>query len=325
MVKLLSICIPTFNRAESLEITLGSLVHDPGFCLNEDIEIVISDNASTDETASVAQKYGSEFPGRIHYHCNVENVRDKNFFVALSLGTGEFLKLHNDTLVFVEGALLQLLQELKVAKQNGWTPFLLNGAWRRKGAHTICSTRQDLLKTVSFYTTWIGGFFIRKDDFLLLEDFSRRAETSLQQVDVLYRLLSERDAKFVVLNGHLINVRHPATRGGYNFAQVFLRNYEAILKEHFDPVSDKKIVKKEMQRVLYLHVLPWVFQPRNVEGVNYDTHDFEKIVQEMFTARDLLRVRIGLVCRRWERLFYRKYKSLRGILKMVLGIRRKNL
>ena len=48
---LLSICIPTYNRAEYLVGALENIISDPAF--DERVEIVISDNASTDDTENV--------------------------------------------------------------------------------------------------------------------------------------------------------------------------------------------------------------------------------------------------------------------------------
>lgn len=51
----LSLCIPTFNRARFLEHLLGTFIglSDPGFTY----EIVISDNASTDDTTDVVRRF----------------------------------------------------------------------------------------------------------------------------------------------------------------------------------------------------------------------------------------------------------------------------
>ena len=56
---LLSICIPTYNRAEYLEKSLDSLVNQENF---SQIEVVISDNASTDATSDVCRKFTERYP-----------------------------------------------------------------------------------------------------------------------------------------------------------------------------------------------------------------------------------------------------------------------
>ena len=50
---LLSICIPTWNRARSLRKTIGSLVSVLPELPEGSIELCLSDNASSDETSAV--------------------------------------------------------------------------------------------------------------------------------------------------------------------------------------------------------------------------------------------------------------------------------
>ena len=62
---LLSICIPTFNRSSYLRNTLNSIVSQQEF-LSEKVEIIISDNASTDETPDVVKEFTAKY-SNIHY------------------------------------------------------------------------------------------------------------------------------------------------------------------------------------------------------------------------------------------------------------------
>ena len=48
---LLSICIPTYNRAQFLDVSLRELISQASE-ISDSIEIVISDNASTDSMAA---------------------------------------------------------------------------------------------------------------------------------------------------------------------------------------------------------------------------------------------------------------------------------
>ena len=54
---LLSICIPTYNREKYLQDTLESIVSQDIFKNTNDVDIVISDNASTDGTRELVEKY----------------------------------------------------------------------------------------------------------------------------------------------------------------------------------------------------------------------------------------------------------------------------
>lgn len=64
----LSICIPTYNRAPHLRSCLERIKEFP---IDFAYEIVISDNASTDDTAAVVQEFASDMP--IRYYVRAEN------------------------------------------------------------------------------------------------------------------------------------------------------------------------------------------------------------------------------------------------------------
>ena len=69
---LLSICIPTYNREKYLQECLDSIIGQEGFS-TQDIEIVISDNASQDGTMSLVESYKAKYPN-IQYFRNAENI-----------------------------------------------------------------------------------------------------------------------------------------------------------------------------------------------------------------------------------------------------------
>ena len=53
---LVSICIPTYNRDEYLEKTIESIIRCSEFMAGY-VELVVSDNASTDKTEEVCKRY----------------------------------------------------------------------------------------------------------------------------------------------------------------------------------------------------------------------------------------------------------------------------
>lgn len=72
---LVSVCIPTYNRAQLLERAIDSLLNGD----YKNIEIIISDNASTDETSSVCARM-CLMDGRIKYHRQESNLGPTNNF-----------------------------------------------------------------------------------------------------------------------------------------------------------------------------------------------------------------------------------------------------
>jgi len=86
----LSICIPTYNRAAHLRTCLQRL---KAFEFDFAYEIVISDNASTDNTAEVVQEFAAEMP--IRYYQRLEN---NGPFVNVN---GTYRRAHGEYSVYV--------------------------------------------------------------------------------------------------------------------------------------------------------------------------------------------------------------------------------
>jgi abequosyltransferase len=108
----LSICIPTYNRARYLDECLASLaVLAPTYWSK--VEIVVSDNASTDDTASVIDKYSGRLP--IQYFRNSTNIGgERNFFAAASRGTASHVWVFGDDDVFEQAALDAALRHIEL-------------------------------------------------------------------------------------------------------------------------------------------------------------------------------------------------------------------
>lgn len=86
MNPLVSICIPCYNSASTIEKTIQSVLNQT----YTNLEIIISDNASTDQTADVIRKITDS---RIKFYVNETNLGlIQNFQIVLSYATGQYVK-----------------------------------------------------------------------------------------------------------------------------------------------------------------------------------------------------------------------------------------
>lgn len=104
---ILSICIPTYNRAhylaECLESLKNQLTGNDILCGH--VEIVVSDNYSTDNTAEVVKKYENSF-SNFKYFVNKSNLGgDLNIFNAVKKSTGKYCWHVGDDDLIVNGAI----------------------------------------------------------------------------------------------------------------------------------------------------------------------------------------------------------------------------
>jgi FkbM family methyltransferase len=111
MTPLLSICIPTYNRAHLLRSALHSLmdqVQQSGGL----VELVISDNDSTDDTYQIIE--GAKQKGPLRYHKNGENIGViRNILKVVERAEGEFCWLLGDDEMLRPGAVAKVVETLK--------------------------------------------------------------------------------------------------------------------------------------------------------------------------------------------------------------------
>jgi acetyltransferase-like isoleucine patch superfamily enzyme len=287
---LLSICIPTKNRALVLQQSLQSIVSQDIFKEREDIEIVVCDNASDDNTADITQEFANKFMGRIRYHRNSTDIEDANVEQALLHGQGQFLKLANDSLSWIPGSIEKMIRLVEMTMPLKPILFFLNQSKPTEEVITEVSDIDSFLKIVSFYITWIGSFGIWKTQLDQISDFSRHAKLKLPQVDVILRQMSITKTAYVC-NLPMFQVISTGPKGGYNIAEVFGTNYLAILRQFQDQIPDASMsaLKKE---VLEQHILPFYCS----DAHNFGQIDIEKwlpdYVHEDYFAPLLARAKV---------------------------------
>jgi len=87
MTPLLSICIPTYNRANLLRETLAHLRE----VCSEDVEIVISDNCSGDDTQNAIRAFAPRFAHFRAFRQTENRGGITNFAAVTSAAGGKYL------------------------------------------------------------------------------------------------------------------------------------------------------------------------------------------------------------------------------------------
>ena len=86
MKKRLSICIPTFNRSTYLRETLDSILPQA----TKEIEVVVSDNASTDSTGELIRSIHGKFPNFVYFRWPKNMGPDENYQKVIDLASGDY-------------------------------------------------------------------------------------------------------------------------------------------------------------------------------------------------------------------------------------------
>ena len=112
MTPLLSICIPTYNRSSSLRSCLRTAFSQLKG-LEDEVEVIVSDNCSCDDTGLVVQQ--ARQYGPLTYHRNEQNIgAGPNFFLSVNeWAKGEYCWLIGDDDFVMKGSIARLVSILK--------------------------------------------------------------------------------------------------------------------------------------------------------------------------------------------------------------------
>lgn len=255
---LLSICIPTFNRAGFLSATIDAVVSDPEFAGNE-IEIIVSDNASTDDTPGIMKQYLQRFPGKIRY-IRKEKAIDShfNFQNALDHGTGKYLKLMNDTSVFLPGKLSMLCGILKEHPETDVliTNFQTCHTEKLKKIESV----NDAVSYCSFFITWISSYTYKRSLYAALTEPFRYYQYYFPQEDIFFRILERGGTAYVSNERFFERLRAKYNSKVRNEALIYGDCYLTFLKKYVDSGRlEPPLFEREKFDVLFWHILPIYF------------------------------------------------------------------
>ncbi len=271
MAPVLTLAIPTYNRADILNETLRRIVNDPA--CDERVEIIVSDNCSTDHTAQVVAGYPS-----VKYYRNEENIRDANFTRLLGYGTGIYLKLVNDTVRFEAGKIEKMITVILQMDRSKNNLLFYEDCFVNRGCQIEVTDREELLKQVSFYTTWTANFGAWRDDFMALEEKDRYVSTQFLQVDWTYRLASNGKPTIVVFD-HYFTIVALNNKGSYNLFDTFINKYLRLLRDCDFSCGTLWVEKYR----LYRHfVLPWFFALKTEKKMSYSLEGAEAIIAKRY-------------------------------------------
>jgi len=154
--KLLSIAIPTWNRQDiissSLSVILSQISDN-----KEDIQLIISDNASDDDTVSEVSKLLGNYQeiDAVFYKQKENTGYYGNFRKCRELASGKYFWILSDNEVLLNGGLSYILDELKKNDDVG-VVFLMNMTGK-SGLESLPLSFDELFISENYKLTFISA------------------------------------------------------------------------------------------------------------------------------------------------------------------------
>jgi abequosyltransferase len=220
---IISIAIPTYNRSRRLEDTLTRLsAHIEIF--QDWVEVVVSDNASTDDTPDIVTAFSQRTGKAVRYGRNASNLGiDGNIHAVSRLCTGRFLLLMSDDDLLLPGALTRLRDlvdgtpGLLFCFVNGgsftgtYDPTVSLPALVPLAQPLVTCDPNELLATIGVWSTFISSFFVERQAWLDVPKPESFIGSDIYLTHILFRLLmAKRGRPCVITSEQLL-----AARGEY--------------------------------------------------------------------------------------------------------------
>ncbi len=253
---LLTIAIPTYNRASCLDLCLSRIVKQTRD-FGSIVEILVSNNDSTDNTDEVVSKYITS-GSLIYYLKNAENIgSDRNLLQCFLKANGKYVLVMGDDDILLDGALEKVMGILREAEYGvvfmnsyGFTnDYIAEMPRVHLRGRTIYSHVDEFIRKSSYLMAFISVNIVNKEcvDEAILEQL---LNTHLVHLGWIFSALFN-SGKNVFVNEYCIAARM-YNSGGYKLCDVFAVKFNKVFdffvsrgvnKKTFDSINHKLLSK----------------------------------------------------------------------------------
>ncbi len=251
MMPTLSLCVPTYNRAALLDQSLRAILAQVTPALAGQVEVVVIDNHSPDDTPAAVARAQADFP-----RVTLRSVRrpqnigcDANFCDAPNQARGAWVYLLSDDDVLLPGAVARLLgliadhpdvdafalnvREFRRAPDEPEAEVLHQGvlekprAFKLDGPERLFADADQALAFLRTHIAFLSCIAFRREA-VAGRDYTARYATNLAQAYMFLDALAPGRGLYAVAEPYLS--RRTDNNEGFDFFRVFVTNYHALIR-----------------------------------------------------------------------------------------------
>lgn len=235
--RILSLCIPIYNRGVYLKKMLSRFLEDKDLFENK-IELIISDNCSEENLRIIVDCYSRQGLNLTYFRQETNIGPDSNFLFCFEKANGKYCWLLGSDDIPVKGFLRYLIEQLNCENDYGLVFLRLsqfNKWYRSITSNDVYSEvfldNQKMLCDINVRITFMSSNIIRTE-FIQSLDLAKYRGTSLIQVPLYVKSCLNSDKNLIINYNHCFEPDNDnASSGGYNFYEVFIVNLFSIMQE----------------------------------------------------------------------------------------------
>ncbi len=252
----LTIAIPTYNRADKLSGAIQAVVEKTR---GRNVEIIVSDNASEDNTKEIIKTFVDK-GCPIKYYCNKENLGYAgNFISCFNHAEGKYVWLLSDDDVLADGAVDSILECVKLSPEI--IKLKTVSIKQRNAIDNACeiieyTDREKYYEAIGILSTFITGIVFKTENIKAI-DKSKYVDNSLILGYVLESL--EHNGLYLV-NNTCCAYATPNDKVSYDVYKVWVYQYahDFFTIGKISGFSDsfiEKQVHKDLDRTIFGFVI----------------------------------------------------------------------
>ncbi|HEX3029564.1 MAG TPA: glycosyltransferase [Clostridia bacterium] len=249
---LISICIPTYNRAKDLDTCLCSIFSQIGS--SSLFEVVVINNDSKDNTEDIISKYALAHTNLVHQKNPVNIGPEKNYLKALDSAKGEYLLLHGDDDFFADGSLNRLFNTVK--RNRDKSIIFIDVLHDDKKEIPVKSLDDFIYLETGTSSAFITSIMLKSSEYHKIEDKEKFLGSELNQVYLLFTII-EGNSNGCVVNDSMFRYASNLS-GGYEWPRIFIQGYLELLDYFRSRGSiSEEMIRFEKERMLKQNILKW--------------------------------------------------------------------
>ena len=321
----LSICVPTYNRSALLKESLTSLINQIRGSLINQIELIIVDNHSVDETSDVVNQLLLDNKNlNIRYIKREKNIGPDNVFLCTEYAIGNFVLIFSDDDILLENSLALIIN--CIMQNEDLKAITINTCPLSDEGHPIVEKKRFLknktirdasesLLELSTYITFLSSVIYKRSlvDRSHIESF--RGSQIIQSYAFAQSLNST--GSHHILADALIACRIGNSR--YNWFYIFIVQMEDFFIEIDKFGLKNNLVIHLKQKHYFFSIIPHIMLCKSNKEMCYkyefDTNFTKKFLREYYFRFNLLTFGILMLPSYIIRIFFSLLKSIKNKIK----------